>query len=357
MVRFWLPTTRWTSRDGALARIEAAMTVPNAMRAVTIREPGGAEVLTLNEKYPVPRPGNGEVLIRMAAAGVNRADVMQRQGVYPMPPGAPVDVPGLEVSGVIVASGGGVARWKIGDEVCALLIGNGYSEYVVAPAQQCMPVPAGVSLVHAGGLPETYCTVWTNLFERGRLAAGETVLIQGGTSGIGVAAIQLAKAFGARVLATAGSAEKCRACQELGADRAIDYRREDFHAVAKDFTRGAGVDVILDIVAGSYIPRELDLLKREGRLVFVAQVGGSRVEADFHQVLIKHLTVTGSTLRSRTVEQKGRLCAALEKEVWPLFARKELSPMIYRTFPLSAAADAHRLMESSAHIGKILLTP
>jgi len=327
------------------------------MRAVTIRQPGGAEVLTLDENRPVPRPGNGEVLIRMAAAGVNRADVMQRQGVYPMPPGAPAEVPGLEMSGVIVATGSGVVRWKVGDEVCALLIGNGYSEYVLAPALQCMPVPPGVSLIDAGGLPETYCTVWTNLFQRGRLAAGETVLVQGGTSGIGVAAIQLAKAFGARVLATAGSAMKCRACEELGADRAIDYRREDFHAVAKDVTQGAGVDVILDIVAGSYIPRELDLLKREGRLVFVAQVGGSRVEADFYQVLIKHLTVTGSTLRSRTIVEKGRLCAALEEKVWPLFGRKKLSPMIYRTFPLSAAADAHRLMESSAHIGKILLTP
>lgn len=327
------------------------------MRAVTIREPGESQVLTLDEAYPVPCPGAGEVLIKVAAAGVNRADVMQRRGVYPMPPGAPADVPGLEVSGVIAATGSGVARWKAGDEVCALLIGRGYSEYVVAPAGQCMAVPQGVSLVDAAGLPETYCTVWTNLFERGRLTAGETVLIQGGTSGIGVTAIQLAKAFGARVLATAGSEDKCRACRNLGADRAIDYRREDFHAVAREFTRGEGVDVILDIVAGAYIPLELDLLKREGRLVFVAQLGGSRVEADFYQVLIKHLTVTGSTLRSRSVEEKGKLCAALEKEVWPLFASGRLSPMIYRTFPLSEAADAHRLMESSLHIGKILLTP
>lgn len=333
------------------------MTVPDKMRAVTIREPGGADVLAVRETYPVPRPGRGEVLIKVVAAGVNRADIMQRQGVYPMPPGTPADVPGLEVSGVVVATGDSATRWKVGDEVCALLIGSGYAQYAVAPEVQCMAIPPGVSLDHAGGLPEAYCTVWTNLFERGRLAAGETVLVQGGTSGIGVAAMQLAKAFGARVLATAGSEEKCRACLELGADRAIDYRREDFHTVAKEFTQGAGVDVILDIVAGSYIPRELDLLKREGRLVFVAQVGGSRVEADFYQVLIKHLTVTGSTLRSRTIEEKGRLCATLEKMVWPLFARKKLSPAIYRTYPLSAAADAHRLMESSSHIGKILLTP
>jgi NADPH:quinone reductase len=333
------------------------MSIPETMRAVTIRQPGGLDVLAIDEKYPVPRPASGDVLIKVAAAGVNRADIMQRMGTYPMPPGVAADIPGLEVSGTIAAIGAGVARWKVGDEVCALLIGHGYAEYAIAPAVQCMAVPAGVSLIDSGGLPETYCTVWTNLFERVALKAGETALIQGGTSGIGVAAIQLAKAFGARVLATAGSAEKCRACLELGADRAIDYRREDFHAVTREFTQGAGVDVILDIVAGDYIPRELDLLKREGRLVFVALANGSRVEADFFQVLVKHLTVTGSTLRSRTVAEKGRLCAALEKEVWPLFAQKRLSPMICRTFPLSAAVEAHRLMESSQHIGKILLVP
>lgn len=333
------------------------MSIPDTMKAVTIRAPGGLEVLVVRTDWPVPKPARGEVLIKVAAAGVNRADVMQRMGTYPMPPGVSADIPGLEVSGTIVATGSDVARWKIGDAVCALLIGHGYAEYAIAPAAQCLPVPEGVSLVDAGGLPETYCTVWTNLFERVALKAGETALIQGGTSGIGVAAIQLAKAFGARVLTTAGSAEKCRVCVELGADRAIDYRREDFHAVTREFTQGAGVDVILDIVAGDYIPREIDLLKREGRLVFVALAAGSRVEIDFMQVLIKHLVVTGSTLRSRTVAQKGAICAALEKEVWPLFAQKRLSPMIYKTFPLEATVEAHRLMESSQHIGKILLTP
>jgi len=333
------------------------MNIPGTMRAVTIREPGGTEVLSVREAHRVPRPASGEVLIRVVAAGLNRADIMQRQGVYPMPPGAPADVPGLEVSGTIASVGEGTARWKVGDEVCALLIGSGYAEYATAPGVQCMPIPPGVSLVDAAALPEAYCTVWANLFDRGQLAAGETVLIQGGTSGIGVAAIQLAKAIGARVLATAGSDEKCRACVEFGADRAINYRREDFHEAAREFTHGAGVDVILDIVGGPYIERELDLLKREGRLVFVAQIAGSRVEADFYKVIIKHLTVTGSTLRSRTIEQKGRLCATLEKQVWPLFGRRMLSPAVHRTFPLSSAADAHRLMESSAHIGKILLIP
>jgi putative PIG3 family NAD(P)H quinone oxidoreductase len=272
-----------------------------------------------------------------------------------MPPGAPEDVPGLEVSGVIEAVGSGVDRWKEGDAVCALLIGRGYAQYAIAPAVQCLPVPAGVSLEEAAALPETYCTVWANLFERGRLASGEAVLIQGGTSGIGVAAIQLAKAFGATVIATAGSDEKCEACRRLGADLAINYRREDFHATIRAFC--GGVDVILDIVGGDYIPREVDLLRREGRLVFVAQVAGGRSEIDFYKVLLGHLTITGSTLRSRSIDEKGRLCAELERRVWPLFGQGRLSPMVHRSYPLEAAADAHRLMESSKHIGKILLTP
>jgi NADPH2:quinone reductase len=313
------------------------MTLPSRMRAIVIERPGGTDVLRAVDDWPVPQPAVGEVLIKVAAAGVNRADVMQREGVYPMPPGAPADIPGLE-----------------GDLVCALLIGRGYSEYAIAPAVQCLPVPEGVTVVEAAGLPETYCTVWANLFERGRLAPGETALIQGGTSGIGVAAIQLAKAFGARVLATAGSDEKCAACLRLGADVAINYRKEDFHAVARE---SGGVDVILDIVGGDYIPREVDLLKREGRLVFVAQVAGGRAEIDFYKVLLGHLTITGSTLRSRSVQEKGRLCGELERNVWPRFAHRKLDPVIHRTFPLEAAADAHRLMESSSHIGKLLLVP
>lgn len=310
--------------------------------------------MRLVHDLPVPRPAAGEVLIKVAAAGVNRADVMQRQGVYPMPPGAPIDVPGLEVAGEIVALGSGASRWKPGDRVCALLIGRGYAEYALAPAVQCLPIPVGVSLAEAAGLPETYCTVWTNLFERGRLAAGETVLIQGGTSGIGVAAIQLAKAFGARVLATAGSDEKCVACHKLGADLAINYRKQDFHAVAREF---GGVDVILDLVGGDYIPKEVDLLKREGRLVFVAQVAGGRAEIDFYKVLLGHLTITGSTLRSRTVDEKARICAELERHVWGWFEEGKLVPVVNRRFPLESVAEAHRLMESSAHIGKLLLVP
>jgi NADPH:quinone reductase len=331
------------------------MHVPRHMRAVVIDRPCGPEVLRTATEWPVPVPGSGEVLIKVEAAGVNRADVMQREGVYPMSPGTPEDIPGLEVSGVVQAVGPGVDRWKLGDPVCALLIGRGYAEYAIAPAVQCLPVPAGVSLAEAAALPETYCTVWTNLFERGRLARDETVLIQGGTSGIGVAAVQLAKAFGAIVLATAGSDEKCEVCRRLGADRAINYRREDFHAATRAFC--GGVDVILDIVGGDYIPREVDLLKREGRLVFVAQAAGGRAEIDFYKVLLGHLSITGSTLRSRSVEEKGRLCAELERRVWPLFEQGRLSPMVHRTYPLEAAADAHRLMESSKHIGKILLTP
>ncbi|MEP7300432.1 MAG: NAD(P)H-quinone oxidoreductase [Caldimonas sp.] len=325
------------------------------MRAVLIDRPGGVEVLRVVNDWPVPVPGLEEVLIKVAAAGVNRADLMQREGVYPMPPGTPTDIPGLEISGEVAAVGAGVKRWRVGDRVCALLIGRGYAEYAVAPEVQCLPAPEGVSLVDAGGLPETYCTVWANLFERGRLADGETVLIQGGTSGIGVAAIQLAKAFGARVLATAGSERKCEACQRLGADRAINYRNEDFHAVTRSFC--GNVDVILDIVGGDYIAREVDLLKREGRLVFVALAAGGLAEVDFYKVLIGHLTITGSTLRSRSVAEKGRICAELERAVWPLFVANRLSAEIDRTFPLEAAADAHRFMASSEHIGKILLTP
>jgi putative PIG3 family NAD(P)H quinone oxidoreductase len=331
------------------------MNLPTHMRAIVIDRPGGTEVLRMVKDRPLPIFGAGEVLIKVAAAGVNRADVMQRQGVYPMPPGTPTDIPGLEVSGVVVGKGLDVSGWQIGDQVCALLIGQGYAEYAVAPAVQCLPVPGGVSLVDAAGLPETYCTVWANLFERGGLIAEETVLIQGGTSGIGVAAIQLSKAFGATVVATAGSDEKCAVCRKLGADLAINYRKEDFYLVTR--ASFGSVDVILDIVGGDYIVKEVDLLRREGRLVFVAQALGGIAEIDFYKVLIGHLTITGSTLRSRSVHEKARLCAELKHYVWPLFAQGKLGPMIDRKFPLEAVADAHRLMESSKHIGKILLVP
>ncbi len=327
--------------------------IPDTMTAIEIRQPGGPEALTTCTR-PVPKPAGGEVLIKIASAGVNRADCLQRMGKYPMPPGV-TDIPGLECAGTVVAAGPGAHRFKVGDQVCALLSGGGYAEYVNVPEPQCMPLPPKVDLVSAGGVPETFCTVWTNVFERSRLQPGEVFLVQGGTSGIGYTAIQLAKAFGSPVLATAGSDEKCKACIEFGADRAINYRTEDFVAVGKEFTKGRGVDVILDMVGGPYIPRELDLLAREGRLCFVALQAGTKVEADFGLIHRKHLTVTGSTLRSRTVEQKGSICRALEDKVWPLFAAGKCWPVIYKKFPLAEAAEAHRLMESSRHIGKILL--
>jgi putative PIG3 family NAD(P)H quinone oxidoreductase len=296
------------------------------------------------------------VLIRIAAAGVNRADCLQRMGRYPMPPGAP-DIPGLECSGTVVQCGDGVSAWKDGDQVCALMIGDGYGEYAAVPAVQCLPVPHGVSLVDAGGLPETFCTVWTNVFERMHLLPGETFLVQGGSSGIGVTAIQLAKAWGCKVLATAGSDAKCAACRDFGTDVAINYRSQDFVAVGKEFTGGRGVDAILDMVGGDYIPRQIELLAHEGRLCFVALMRGSKVEADFGAIQRKHLSVTGSTLRPRSIEQKAAIIAALRQKVWPMWGQGKLRPFTFRQFPLREAADAHRLMESSEHIGKILLVP
>ena len=329
--------------------------IPATQTVIEIKAPGGPEVLVPTTR-PVPEPKPDEVLIRIAAAGVNRADCLQRMGRYPMPPGAP-DIPGLECSGTVVKVGDGMTEWRAGDEVCALMIGDGYGEYAAVPALQCLPVPAGVGLVDAGGLPETFCTVWTNVFERMRLQPGEVFLVQGGSSGIGVTAIQLAKAFGAKVLATAASDEKCRACRDYGADVAINYRTEDFVSVGKEFTNGRGVDAILDMVGGDYIPRQLNLLAHEGRLCFVALMGGSKVETDFGLIQRKHLTVTGSTLRSRTVEQKAAIIAALRQKVWPLWVDGKLRPFTYRKFPLTEAAEAHRLMESSQHVGKILLVP
>jgi NADPH2:quinone reductase len=329
--------------------------IPATQTVIEIKSLGGPEMLVPATR-PVPEPKSGEVLIRIAAGGVNRADCLQRMGRYPMPPGAP-DIPGLECSGTIVKLGEGVSEWREGERVCALMIGDGYGEYAAVPAVQCLPVPAGVDVVDAGGLPETFCTVWTNVFERLRLEAGESFLVQGGTSGIGITAIQLAKAFGATVLATAGSDEKCRACREFGADLAINYNGQDFVAAGKEFTKGRGVDVILDMVGGDYIPRQLELLAHEGRLGFVALMRGTKVETDFGLIQRKHLTVTGSTLRSRSVAEKAAIVKALRERVWPLWAQKKLRPFTFQKFPLAQASEAHRLMESSRHIGKILLVP
>jgi NADPH2:quinone reductase len=340
---------------GTIERTAVLANIPATQTVIEIKAPGGPEMLVPAIR-PVPEPKPGEVLIRIAGAGVNRADCLQRMGRYPMPPGAP-DIPGLECSGTVVKAGEGVSEWQIGDRVCALMIGDGYGEYAAAPAVQCLPVPAGVGLVDAGGLPETFSTVWTNVFERMRLQPGEVFLVQGGTSGIGITAIQLAKAFGAKVLATAGTDEKCRACLDYGADTAINYRTQDFVQVGKEFTNGRGVDAILDMVGGNYIPAQLDLLAREGRLCFVALMQGTRVEADFGLLQRKHLTVTGSTLRSRSVDEKAAIIRALREKVWPLWADGTLRPFTYRQFSLVEAAEAHRLMESSQHIGKILLVP
>lgn len=324
------------------------------MRCIEITKPGGPEVLVPSSR-PAPEPGLGEILIEVAAAGVNRPDVLQRKGGYAPPPGAS-DIPGLEVAGTVAAKGPGVTRWNVGDAVCALVSGGGYAELCVAPEAQVLPVPQGYDAVRAAALPETFFTVWTNVFDRGRLGGGETFLVHGGSSGIGTTAIQLASAFGARVFATAGSAEKCKACEDLGAERAINYKDEDFVTVVKEATDGRGVDLILDMVAGSYLPRDVAALAVEGRLVIIAFLGGSKVEMDFLPVMAKRLTVTGSTLRPRSVEQKGRIRDALMSEVWPLLAAGRVAPVIHQTFPLEQAAAAHALMESSAHIGKIVLT-
>ncbi len=327
--------------------------VPTDGAVIEITAPGPPEVLKLARRPVVP-PGPGEVLIRVAAAGVNRPDVHQRQGNYPPPPGAS-DIPGLEVAGEIAAVGEGVTEWRVGDPACALVTGGGYAEYCLAPAPQCLPVPKGLTAVEAAALPETFFTVWTNVFERGRLAAGETLLVHGGSSGIGTVAIQLARVFGARVFATAGSPEKCAACVTLGAERAINYREEDFVAVMKDRTGGRGADVILDMVGGDYIPRNVDCLALEGRLVLIALQRGARAELNFATLLFRRLTVTGSSLRPRTVEQKGAIARALRERVWPLLESGQVRPVIHARFPLAEAAAAHRLMESSAHIGKIIL--
>ena len=323
------------------------------MRAIEISAPGGPEVLRVTQR-PVPIPAANEVLIEVAAAGVNRPDVLQRKGGYPPPPGAS-DIPGLEVAGTIVATGAGANTWKIGDRVCALVTGGGYAEYVAAPAPQCLPIPRGLTLVEAAGLPETFFTVWVNVFERAGLKGSETLLIQKGSSGIGVTAIQMARAFGHRVFVTAGSAEKCTACEKLGASRAINYRTEDFVAVVKELTGGKGVDVILDMVGGDYVPRELACLADDGRLSLIAFLGGTRATIDMTDILRRRLTITGSTLRARSVEVKEAIARSLEQKVWPLIEAGRIKPVIYRTFRLEEASAAHALMESSAHVGKIIL--
>ncbi|MCA3224701.1 MAG: NAD(P)H-quinone oxidoreductase [Burkholderiales bacterium] len=323
------------------------------MQAIEIAQPGGPEVLRLVER-PRPAPARGELLIRVVAAGVNRPDVLQRRGAYAPPPGAS-DLPGLEVAGVVEdgdLDGSGLAK---GDAVTALVAGGGYAEYCVAPVGQTLPLPRGLSFAEGAALPETYFTVWSNVFDRGQFAPGESLLVQGGTSGIGVAAIQLAAALGHRVFATAGSADKCRACEALGAQRGIDYRTEDFVAVVKQATGGRGVDVVLDMVAGDYVAREIDCLADDGRLLIIATLGGSKAQVDLGQVLRRRLTVTGSTLRPRSVEFKAAIARRLQAVVWPLIEAGRIKPMVYRRFALGDAAAAHGLMESSTHIGKIVL--
>jgi len=328
------------------------------MKAIEITQYGAPEVLRAGER-PDPVPGAGEVLIRVTASGVNRPDVLQRTGNYPVPPGAS-DIPGLEVAGTIVggdAAAMAAAGFKAGDRVCALVAGGGYAALCVAPVGQCLPVPAGLSDVEAASLPETFFTVWSNVFDRGRLRPGETFMVQGGTSGIGVTAIQMAKAMGAgKVIATAGSDDKCRACLQLGADAAINYRTQDFAEEAKKLTDGRGVDVILDMVAGDYVDREVKCVNEDGRIVIIAVQGGTKSEFNAGLVLRRRLTITGSTLRPRPVAFKAVIAAALKKNVWPLIEAKKIAPVIFKTFAAADAAQAHALMESNQHVGKIVLT-
>ena len=327
--------------------------LPQTMRVVEISKPGGPEVLVPGTR-PVPTPGAGEILIKVAAAGVNRPDALQRAGNYPVPPGAS-DLPGLEAAGTVAAVGPGASRWKIGDRVCALLPGGGYAEYVVTPADHALPVPDSLDLTEAACVPETFFTVWINVFDRVGLQGGESLLVHGGSSGIGSTAIQLAAARGCRVFTTVGNAEKAAFCEGLGAERAINYREEDFVEEVKALTDGAGVNVVLDMVGGDYIARNIQALAPDGRLSFIAFLGGPKAEINFAQVMMKRLTITGSTLRPRTVAFKAEMARALEAEVWPLLASGRIAPKMHATFPLEDAAKAHALMESSTHMGKIAL--
>jgi len=327
--------------------------IPQTMTAVEIREPGPPQVLRAVER-PVPEPAPFEVLIQVAAAGVNRPDVLQRKGVYPPPPGV-TDIPGLEVAGEVVRLGEGVYEPALGTRVCALVAGGGYAQYVIAPAVQCLPVPASLTLEQAAVLPETFFTVWHNLFERSRLQKGETLLVHGGSSGIGTTAILLGKAFDARVIVTAGSAQKCAACRELGADVAINYREGDFVEATLRATDGKGADVILDMVGGDYLARNAAAAAVEGRIALIATQGGNKSELDLRPLMMKRLTISASTLRAQPIANKGRIAAALRENVWPLFETRGLKPVIHARFPLADAAGAHRLMESDTHIGKIVL--
>lgn len=328
--------------------------LPAQMHAVEIAKPGGPEVLTpVTRALPTPRAG--EILVKVAAAGVNRPDVLQRMGNYAPPPDAS-DLPGLEIAGSVAACGEGVSQWKPGDHICALTHGGGYAGYCAVPAAQALPIPKGLSEIEAASLPETFFTVWNNVYDRGKLEPGEALLVQGGSSGIGVTAIQMAVATGNRVLVTAGSDDKCAACVALGADTAINYRTQDFVTEVKAATGGKGVNVILDMVGGDYVPRELKCLADEGRLVFIAFQRGMKTELDLNEVMRRRLTLTGSTLRPRSVEYKGYIAQNLRTRFWPLIEAGKIRPQIFKTFPLAQAADAHRLMESSQHIGKIILT-
>jgi NADPH:quinone reductase len=324
------------------------------MIAIAIREPGPPEVLVPVER-PMPAVAAGEVLIKVAAAGVNRPDVMQRRGQYPPPRGAS-DIPGLEIAGEVVGVADDVKAWRVGDQVCALVSGGGYAEFCTAPAPQCLPIPAGLVAVQAAAIPETFFTVWTNIFERGGLAAGESILIHGGSSGIGTTAIQLAQAIGARVLTTAGTDEKCAACRSLGADVAINYRSADFVTGVKEATNGRGVNVVLDMVGGEYLQRNLDCLAMEGRLVQIGMLGGLQAQVNMGPVLQRRLWITGSTLRARSVSEKGAIARAVYARVWPMLEARTVRVLVHATFPLAHAAEAHRVMESSEHIGKLVLT-
>ena len=328
--------------------------LPETMRVMAIREPGGPEVLT-EEMRPLPVPGDSEILIRVAAAGVNRPDLLQRAGAYPPPKGAS-DLPGLEVAGEVAAAGCDVRRWKVGDSVCALTPGGGYAEYALVPDSNALPVPAGLDRVQAAALPETFFTVWHNVFERGRLVEGETFLVHGGSSGIGTTAIMLTKAFGATVIVTAGSPEKCEACRGLGADVAIDYRSTDWVAAVREAAGSRGVDLILDMVGGDYVAGNYEVAANDGRIVQIAFLRGREVALDLAKLMTKRLTHTGSTLRPQSVASKARIARELEDKVWPLLAAGACRPVIHATFPLAEAAKAHALMETGTHIGKIVLT-
>jgi putative PIG3 family NAD(P)H quinone oxidoreductase len=329
------------------------MAESRSMTAIEVSQPGKPEVL-VPARRPVPDPAAGEIRIAVQAAGVNRPDVLQRLGKYNPPPGI-TDIPGLEVAGTVDALGAGVEGWRVGDPVCALLAGGGYAGFCVVPAAQCLPTPAGLSMAEAAALPETFFTVWSNVFERGALQSGEVLLVHGGTSGIGTTAIQLGAAFGARVFATARGAEKCAACVRLGAERAIDYAEEDFVAVVREATGGAGVNVVLDIVGGDYVARSIDALAVEGRYVCIGFVRGATANVNFFPVMTKRLVLTGSTLRARPVAYKQAVAEQLKARVWPLIAEGRIKPVVHEVFPLEQAADAHRLMESNQHVGKLVL--